>query len=126
MTARPGGPRRLHLTFAAADRQIALSPSQDAVGVSSEPIPAPSLGSHFAAIGNRRARARMKGVIIFDLEGPLAESKTNLMRRPAAPNSRGMEEDLFPKISPSYKKIIGALNQAVCRVGWGNHTDLFW
>ena len=23
------------------------------------------------------------------------------------------------------KKIIGALNQAVCRVGWGNHTDLY-
>ena len=59
-----------------ADRP--LSPSQQGVGVSSEPIRAPSLGPRFAAIGNRRAGARMKSLIIFDLDGTLAESKSSL------------------------------------------------
>ena len=119
MTARSGGPRRLNLTFSAADRQIA--PPFPVAGrhrrlPSESFIRAPSLGSRLCRdqeMAGPVLTHEEPDKIYFDLDGTLAESKTNLMREfTAAPNSRGIE-DLFPKISPSYKKIIGALNQAV-------------
>jgi hypothetical protein len=62
VTARPTGPKRPYLTLPyltlpsppPTGRSPPLSPSQDAVGVSSEPIPAPSLGSRLAAIDHFR------------------------------------------------------------------------
>ena len=78
--------RRLRLTFAAADRQIPPFPVAGSPRRFVEPIRAPSLRSRFSAIGNRRAVARMKSLIIFDLDGTLAERKGLPFCRPPAPN----------------------------------------
>ena len=81
MTARPSGLRRLRLIFAVADRQIAPFPPRRRPSAFRRSQSGRLRSDRALPIGNRRAGARMKSLIIFDLDGTLAESKSSSMRR---------------------------------------------